>query len=93
LDSLKEVAIKEKYYDNAKAEFDALQVKIAHDKKQDIQKHKDELMHMLESEIVSRYYYTRGRVAQGIKNDKGLMKALNTIESPDQYQALLVPKK
>ena len=93
LDSLKAVAIKEKYFDDAKAEFNALQAKISHDKKQDIQKHKDELMHMVEGEIVSRYYYMRGRIAQGTKNDKSLMKALNTLESPSEYQALLQPKK
>jgi carboxyl-terminal processing protease len=92
-DSLKEEAIKEKYYDEAKAQFDALQAKLAHDKKQDIIKHKDEIKHLLEGEIATRYYFTRGRIEQGLKHDDELEKALNTIENTSTYQALLLPGK
>jgi carboxyl-terminal processing protease len=93
MDSLKAVASKEKYFDGAKSEFDALTNKIAHDKKQDIEKHKAELMQLLESEIVSRFYFSKGRISQGIKYDTELAKALNLLEHPEQYKELLKPKK
>jgi carboxyl-terminal processing protease len=92
-DSLKEQAVKENVYDAAKSEFEALRIKIAHDKKQDIMKHKDELKHMLESEIVARYYFMRGRIAQSLKHDEELQKAIYTVEHNNDYQALLQPKK
>jgi carboxyl-terminal processing protease len=92
MDSLKAVAAKEKYFDGAKNEFDALANKIAHDKKQDLEKHKEELAHLLESEIVSRFYFSKGRIAQGIKYDTELAKALSILEHPDQYKELLRPK-
>lgn len=93
LDSLKHMAIKEKYYDDAKDQFESLKNKLSHDKKQDLLKHKDQVKHMLESEIASRYYYVRGRLAQGLQYDKELDKALALINHPGDYQAVLKPGK
>ena len=93
LDSLKKMAIKEKYYDDAKNEFEALKTKLSHDKKQDLLKHKDQVRHMLENEIASRYYYTRGRIAQSMQYDVELDKALALIAQPAEYTALLKPGK
>ncbi|MES2703404.1 MAG: S41 family peptidase [Bacteroidota bacterium] len=88
LDSLKKLAIKEKYYEDSKAEFESLKNKLSHDKKQDLMKNKDQVKHMLENEIASRYYYTRGRMAQSMLHDKELDKALALIGSAE-YQGIL----
>lgn len=93
LDSLKKLAMKEKYYDDAKQEFDALKAKLSHDKKQDLLKNKDAVKQMLENEIASRYYYSRGRMAQAVQYDKELKKALDLMENKSEYQALLRPGK
>ncbi len=93
LDSLKAIAVKEKYYDENKAEFDALKAKLSHDKKQDLQKNKDAVKQMLENEIVSRYYFSKGRIAQNMQHDKELDKALALIASPAELEALLKVKK
>jgi len=89
LDSLKKLAIREKYYDDAQAEFEALKNKLSHDKKQDLLKHKEQVKHMLENEIASRYYYVRGRIAQGLQYDKELDKALALLSHPAEYNGLL----
>lgn len=89
LDSLKAIAVKEKYFDNAKAEFEALKNKLSHDKKQDLLKNKDQVKHMLEAEIASRYYFMRGRMAQSMQYDKELDKAIAVITNPTEYNALL----
>lgn len=93
LDSLKKTALKEKYFDNVKSEFDALKNKLSHDKKQDLIKHKEQVKHVLESEIASRYYYTRGRMAQSMQYDKELEKAVALINTPAEYSKLLKPVK
>ncbi len=93
LDSLQQIAIREKYYDAAKGEFTALRTKVGHDKKQDLQKNQDEVRNMLESEIISRYYYQRGRIAHSLRSDEELAKALSVIAAPTQYSALLQAKK
>ncbi len=93
LDSLQKTAVREKYYDAAKGEITALRTKVGHDKKLDLQKNEKEVKGLLESEIVSRYYYLRGRLAQGLNDDDEVTKALAILAQPTQYSALLQPKK
>jgi len=93
LDSLKNIATREKYFDAMKGEFATLQNKVAHDKQQDLLKYKDEIKRLLENEIISRYYFLRGRIEHGLRTDNDLAKAINLINQPTQYQALLQPKK
>lgn len=93
LDSLKAVATREKYFDAVKADYASLEAKVSHDKKQDLLKHQQEITEMLESEIVSRYYFLRGRIANNLKTDPDLKKATELIYTPAQYQALLQPRK
>ena len=92
-DSLKKMAEKEKYFEEAKQEFEALKNKISHDKKQDLLKHKEQVKQMLENEIASRYYYTRGRIAQGMQYDKEVDKAIAILAQPSSYEAILKPAK
>ncbi len=91
LDSLKSTAQREKYFADIESSYNALQTKLKHDKQQDLQKHRAEITELLESEIVSRYYYMRGRIAHSIRNDKDVEKALAMIEKPGGYSALLKP--
>ncbi len=93
LDSLKKTAVRENYYEGSKDEFENLKAKLSHDKNQDLLKHKEQVKHMLENEIASRFYYTRGRIAQGLQYDKDLDKALALIGAPGEYSALLKPGK
>ncbi len=90
-DSLKSTAIREKYYDAAAAALTELQVNISHDKKQDLLKHQEEVTRLLEHEIVSRYYFQKGRIRQSLKNDTELDKALELLGDSGKYLALLKP--
>jgi carboxyl-terminal processing protease len=90
LAGLKETAEKEKYFDNVKSEYNALAAKLSHDKKQDLIKNKKEVMTLLANEIVSRYYFQRGRVINKMKNDdKELQKALQLLSDTKNYKSLL----
>ncbi|RYZ44935.1 MAG: peptidase S41, partial [Sphingobacteriales bacterium] len=90
LASLKETAEKEKFFENVKSEYNALATKLSHDKKQDLMKNKQEVMTLLANEIVSRYYYQRGRVINKMKrDDKDLQKALQLLSDTKNYKSLL----
>lgn len=90
LAGLKETAEKEKYFENVKNEYNALASKLSHDKKQDLVKNKKEVMFLLANEIVSRYYFQRGRVINKMKNDdKDLQKALQLLSNSKDYKSLL----
>ncbi len=90
-DSLKSTAMREKYYDAAAAALDEVQVNISHDKKQDLLKHQEEVIRLLEHEIVSRYYFQKGRIQQSLKSDTELNKALELLNDSGKYFALLKP--
>lgn len=92
LDSLKETATRENYFDAIKPEYEELQGKLAHDKQKDLLKNKDEIKELLESEIVSRYYFMKGRLAHSLLYDDDFEKATSLIEQPAEYKELLRKK-
>ncbi len=92
-DSLKSVAMREKSYDETRKEFDALKSKLSHDKKQDLMKNKDNVKETLENEIVSRYYFSKGRAAYSLKHDIEMDKAISILQNTAEYNSLLKPKK
>lgn len=91
LDQLKDLAKEEKYYDNAKDEFNALENSLNLDLDRDLHKNREELAMILKSELVSRYYYQKGSAEANIKEDKTIAKALEVLADPNGYHAILEP--
>lgn len=91
LKELKEVAKFEGYYESAEPEFKALEAKLTHDLDKSLDKFATEIRNMLEIEISKRYYYQKGEVAQTLKNDKEIKKALEVINNTQQTAELLKP--
>ena len=73
----------------AKEEFDALYEKIRHDKNKDLQIFKDELIEILSEEIVSRYYYQKGRIQKSFEYDNDIKKAISLLGDNDEYNKIL----
>lgn len=92
LEEWQKVAEREKYFDAAKAEFDALKQKIDHDKKADIEKSKDQLSELLADEIASRYYFQRGRIETSFDYDTELKKAVDILKDKSFYKDILSGK-
>jgi len=88
LKQLEETAKKEKYYEGVENEYAALEAKIITDKEDDLDKFNKEIKQLLENEIVSRYYYQNGRVAQSLSEDPDVLKAIEVIKS-DQYKDII----
>ena len=86
---LKDVAKREKYMENASAEFEALQAKLSHDRFKDLELFKDDIKELLEEEIVSRYYYNAGRIANTMQKDNQIRTARNMLWESEKYAALL----
>lgn len=88
LDNLLEVARKEKYYDISKAEFESLKQKLGHNLDQDLEHFKKEVSELLTDEIVSRYFYQKGAIKAGLREDADIKKALEVLHKPDGYAAI-----
>lgn len=89
LDDLIDIATKEKYFEIAEDEFEILKEKLAHDKDKDLKTFKDEIIEFITEEIVGRYYYQKGRIELNIKYDHEINKAVEILENPDDYYAVL----
>lgn len=88
---LVETAKKEKYYDLAKEEFEALKAKLETNLDKDLREFREEISELLEDEIVTRFYYQRGAIRSAIHDDKGIKKALETLNAESAYSELLKP--
>ena len=89
LGELEKLARFEGYYDDAKAEFEALRKKLKHDVVRDIEKEKATLKEMLERDIVTAYYYQAGGIENSIPYDKQLKEAVRLLNNMEEYEKLL----
>ncbi len=89
LDDLKKNAEKENYFAAIKNEYDALKTQMDSDKKGDLVKYKDQISDLLRTEIVSRYYYQKGKVETSLTDDGDVQRAIQTLHSQDLYASIL----
>jgi carboxyl-terminal processing protease len=88
---LREEAKKEKY-GTIESELVAIEAKVQVDKKNDLQKHKAELVHEIENAIISRYYFEKGMIKMNLRNDAEIDSALKLLDDQAKYNALLRKK-
>lgn len=62
------------------AQFKALEPQLKPSFREAISRHKTDVIEMLESEIVERYYFQRGRIEYILKHDKELERALEVLK-------------
>lgn len=87
---LEKVAKFEGYYDEARAEFEALKQKIDHhDVARDLDLRRGEIQQVLEQDIVSAYEYQAGQVQVGLRNDKTLLEAERILSTEGEFQRIL----
>ena len=81
----------EKHYDDVKLELEAIRRKVTMNKANDLQRFKPEIKELLEQEIVSRYYFEKGRTEAGFDDDPNIIAAVAVLNDPNRYAALLKP--
>ena len=92
LEDLKKFAKKENYFEAIKEEYKALEEKIKHDKKADINKYQDEIKDLLRIEIATRYYYQKGQVISSMKKDTEIEKAIEILKDTEKYNSIFINK-
>ena len=73
-------------------DFDDLTKKVAAEKKVALEKNKARIVREIEQEIVGRYYFQRGKVRKGLKNDPEVDEAVRLLNDPARYKAILAGK-
>lgn len=89
LKAIKEVAELEQYLANITPELEQLEKKLMHNKAEDLITHRDEISEILKIEIVTRYYYQKGKVKASLTNDPEVKKAIEVIGNKQEYTSIL----
>jgi carboxyl-terminal processing protease len=93
-DELVKVAKFEGYYEDALAEFEALKAKLDHhDIARDMDRHREEIQHMIEQDIISAYYFQAGRLEAALEYDKAVKEAERILNAPEEYECILSAPK
>lgn len=92
LSDLRELAEVEGYMnDSTKLAFSTLERLLKHNLEQDLDNNRKAIEDILAPEILSRYYYERGRIVQSLKNDVGLDSVAKVLNNPEEYRRILNP--
>jgi carboxyl-terminal processing protease len=89
LKKMKETAEKEGYFNEVKNEYESMMTKVTPSKSRDLDKFKEEISQILENEIVSRYYYQKGRTVNSFRYDNVLLKAKDVLGNSKEYNTIL----
>ena len=82
----------EGYYDDAKAEFEQLEKKLKHNLDKDLEKNKEIIREILESDIVANYYFQRGSIELGLRYYKQFKEACRLLRNTAEYDRILRPE-
>ena len=91
LKQLKKVAQFEGYYDDAKAEFDALEAKLQGNLEADLDRNQKDIRSIIALEIAKRWYYEAGAVKYSLRNDPDLDQAIDILNDKARYTSILQP--
>jgi len=89
LEEMKTEAKEDGLLDDIHQEYEALQKKINDSKKEDLQKHKKEIIAALEEEIIARYYFQKGRVEFDLRDSKEVNEAIQLLSEPTKVNQIL----
>ena len=82
----------EGYYDNVKAQLEALENELKSHKDNDLFINREEIEDILRIEIVGRYYFQKGKIISTLEDDKELRRAVEIITNSNgenEYETLL----
>lgn len=82
VEDLEKYAEKEPYFEEIKAQLEAIKAKVNHSKEQDLDNHKEEVKKILSEEIVSRYYFQEGMIEAGLDQDPAVDLAKTYLSDP-----------
>ncbi len=89
LAELKKVAEFEGYYEDAKAEFEALEKKLDHNLARDFDNFKKDIKRLMSLEIVKRYAFQSGQAEEALKEDEAFAKAISIASDTNEWNKIL----
>lgn len=88
LTDLEEKAKKERYYEHAKAQIDALRKELSPDRSEELVRFRSDIEEVLKNEIVSRYHFQTGRAKAAMGTDPYIREAIELLNGPRYTEVL-----
>lgn len=89
IEKLENASGKERYKEHLQPQLTALKEAYAREEKDDLKANREEIKQLLEEEIVSRYYYEEGRIANELQSDPEVKHAKKLLLDNAQYSNIL----
>ena len=89
LQDLQAQAIEENTFNEFKTEFEALKTKLEEIKKKDLMTYKAVIKKYLEEEIVSRFYFQKGRIELSLLHDDEVKQSISLLEDNKKLDLIL----
>ena len=89
IELLIETAEKEGYSESLAEELSMIREEYHKEENTDLVDYADEIKQLLAEEIVSRYFYDSGRIANSLKNDPEVKRSLEVLVDESEYQSIL----
>ncbi len=91
INQFKETAEEEGRLNLISNELELLENKLNENKKSDLEINKKEIKQILSSEIISRYFFQKGRIFIDLNSDPEIDSAVNILSDPKRYNNFLAP--
>lgn len=93
LEELKSAAEEEKSFSGIQNAYNQLKTQLGNLKTQELTTYKSDIARALTQEIVSRYYYSTGKLINSLHHDSYIETAKSVLLNPSRYKSILSPKK
>ncbi len=81
------------HYEELKASLAQLKEKISHDNVEDVKRQRKVIGELLKEEIARHYYFEQGGIQASFTHDPDMQAAIDVLNDPTRYQAILEGKK
>jgi len=89
LAKLRKVAEKQELLADMTAQIQTLENTVAESKSQALERNKAAIVNLIEKDIASRFFFQKGKIEVGLKNDPEIKEAVKILGDPEKYKALL----
>lgn len=89
LKTLVKTAKREGYYEHVKDDLNSLENRLHGNTKEDLKTFRKEIEDILSDEIVSRYYFQKGRIEANIQDDPEIKKAVDVLREEETMSGIL----
>jgi carboxyl-terminal processing protease len=93
LEDLKTAAEDDNSFSGIQTAYNQLKSQIENLKTQELTTQKSEISRALTQEIVSRYYFSTGKLVNSLHHDRDIEAAKSVLLNPSRYREILSPKK